>query len=176
MTREQIINALNLCYQGVPYGWNATERLSEIGNFMSEFERIEGQEVPLSTYLIFTKTQLRLDLTAAFNAVFSAKLKESFRSRLQELKDKARVQVGLDDGNFKAEVAAFGDIAKAVTSPHLEISALYRYMAAVQQSQLEVITDALVAEATAVLRENPYLYFAYGRDFLPLMPIAWEAL
>ena len=165
-----------MCYNGVPYGWNTVERLSAIDSFVSGLRRIEGLEVPLTTFLAFAKAHLRIDLVATFASVFSEKMKMMFEAHLSELADKAKVQVGLDDGNFKAEVAAFGDISRAVTNPHLEISALYRYMAAVQQSQLDAISDALVAEAVGVLRDNPYLYFAYGTEFLQLMPIAWEDL
>lgn len=176
MTRDYILNTLSLAYGGIPYGWSAPDKFSAIEQFMASFPLIEGRQAPLSTFLLYVKTQLRLDLTATFQTVFSEKMKNSFSEHLRELSNRANVQAGLDDGNFKAEVAAFGDIAKAVSSPHLEISALYRYMAAVQQSLLDVVTDALLKAATAELRENPYLYFAYGRSFLPLMPIAWEAL
>ena len=176
VTREHILNTLALVYGGVPYGWSAPDKFSAIDIYMSSFPPIEGRQVPLSTFLLFAKTQLRIDLIATFATVFSEKLKNSFSDHLTELSRRANVQAGLDDGNFKAEVAAFGDIAKAVLTPHLEISALYRYMAAMQQSLLDAVTDELVKDAVAGLRENPYLSFAYGKAFLQLMPIAWEAL
>ena len=176
MDGSSIYNSLCVVYGSPPYGWTTTDRLSAMANFVLTLRPIHGRPVPLSTYLLYAKSVLRFDLSTNFTAVFSEKIKNSFSEHLITLEDTAKVQVALDDGNFKAEVAAFGDMAIAITSPHLDISALYRYMAAIQQGMLSCITDSLVADAVHCLRSNPYLYFSYGDDYIELMPVTWEGI
>lgn len=177
MNYDSLIKSMAVVYGSPPYGWTTAQRLEEISFMLASFPKItDTHTVPLTTYLLFAKGSLRFDLSTLYSAVFSEKIKNIFLEHLRELQDQARVQVSLDDGNFKAEVAAFGSLEEAITAPHLDVSALYRYMAAIQQGMLMCVEDSLVAEAVRGLRSNPYLYFAYGDDFVPLMPIAWEEL
>lgn len=173
---SRVERSMSIVYGGPPFGWNTSQRIAEIEQMLYTFPRINDRILPLTTYLLYAKSQLRFDLSTQFTAVFSENMKNKFIEHLRELSEKAKVQVSLDAGNFKAEVAAFGDMEVAIKSPHLDVSPVYRYAAAVQQGLLAYIDDTLIADAVAVLRVNPYLFFAYGKDYVPLMPIAWEDL
>ena len=171
------VNPALICvYGSAPYGWLTEDKVRDIYQMLLLFPQIRGNHPPLTTYLLFARSCLRFDLTTNYNAVFSEKMKNSFVEHLRSLEDEARVQVELDDGNFKAEVAAFGSIENAVKSPHLDITPLYRYMAAIQQGMLSCVTDELVTASVQCLRVNPYLYYAYGPGYTELMPIAWEGI
>lgn len=164
-------------YGSLLYPWVSSDaRRDEIAAAMNSFPRIRDNVVPLTTFLLFAKKELGLTLSIQFTAVFSEKIKNSFLEHLLTLEDQSRVQVALDDGNFKAEVAAFGNMEEAITHPHLDVSPLYRYMAALQQSLLVCVDDKLISDAVSWLRYNPYLYFAYGDAYVPLMPVAWEGI
>lgn len=177
MSYESLVKSMSIVYGSPPYGWTTPQRLDEIEFMLRGFPKVhDNLSVPLTTYLLFARSSLRFDLSTLYSAVFSEKTKNIFPEHLRELKEQAKVQVALDDGNFKAEVAAFGSLEGAIVEPHLDVSPLYRYMAAIQQGMLTVVDDSLVAAACMKLRENPYLYFAYGEDYVPLMPIAWEDL
>ena len=167
---------MSIVYGGPPYGWNTSQRLSDIEQMLYTFPRINEHIVPLTTYLLYAKSQLRFDLSTQFTAVFSENMKNKFIEYLRDLQDRAKVQVPLDEGNFKAEVAAFGDLETAIKRPHLDVSPVYRYAAAVQQGALSFIDDQLIADAVSVLRVNPYMFFAYGEGYVSLMPIAWGDL
>lgn len=173
---NKIERSMAIVYGGPPYGWNTSQRMHDIEQMLYTFPRVNERIMPLTTYLLYAKSQLRFDLSTQFTAVFSENMKNKFVEHLRELEEKAKVQVSLDDGNFKAEVAAFGDMETAIQHPHLDVSPVYRYAAAVQQGLLAYIDDQLIADAVAVLRVNPYLFFAYGEGYVPLMPIAWEDL
>lgn len=173
---NHINQSLAAVYGSPPYGWTTPERLAEISATIVSLPSVRGKPFPLTTYLLFARSSLRFDLSTQFSAVFSEKIKNSFSEHLRTLPSNAKVQVSLDDGNFKAEVVAFGDLAIAISEPHLDISPLYRYMAAIQQGMLSCITDRLVAEAVHCLRVNPYLYYEYGDDYTVLMPITWEGI
>lgn len=171
-----IRDALSVVYGSPPYGWNTYERFSHIQEVLRQLPKVNGREVPLTTYLLFAKASLRMDLIIRFDVVFSENLQSQFASHMRQLEDQSKVQVTLDDGNFKAEVTAFASLEMAIKEPHLDVSPLYRYMVAIQQGMLTCIEDSLVSEAISALRVNPYLYFAYGPDFEVLMPVTWEDL
>lgn len=173
---NHINQSLSVVYGSPPYGWTTPERLSEIASMVAALPTVRGRSFPLTTYLLFARSHLRFDLSTQFSAVFSEKIKNSFSEHLLTLPTNAKVQVSLDDGNFKAEVVAFGDMSVAISEPHLDISPLYRYMAAIQQGMLSCVTDSLVADAIHCLRVNPYLYYEYGDDYTTLMPITWEGI
>ena len=173
---SDINTALSIIYGSPPYGWNTQQRMADIQKLLYTLPRIQEHVPPLTTYLLFAKARLRFDLTTQFTAIFSENMKAKFVEYMKELDDRSKVQAALDDGNFKAEVAAFGDLETAIKKPHLDVSPVYRYAAAVQQGLLAYIDDSLISEAVSALRVNPYLFFAYGDAYVPLMPIAWEGL
>lgn len=135
-----------------------------------------GKPIPPVTYLLYVKRNTRFDVSMLLNVILSDKHLDAFVSETATMQSNAKIQTVLDVKNFKAEVEAFGNIHEAITDPHLEVSALYRYMAALQQGHLSSITPKLIQDAVYQLRCNPYLYFAYGEDHLELMPIPWEGL
>ena len=171
-----IPDSMSVVYGSPPYGWTTPDRLSSIQAMLMMFPKIRDRVVPLTTYLLYAKSSLRLDLVTRYEAVFSERMRSSFVDHLDILRNQASVQVPLDDGNFKAEVTAFANMEMAIMAPHLDVSPLYRYMVAIQQGMLMCVDDNLVADAVSCLRTNPYLYFAYGQDFEDLMPIAWGDL
>lgn len=176
MTNEAVQKALFVVYGGVPQPW--AFRLNEIADFIENkiphMFSLEEKHTPLSTYLIYAKGEARFDLQLAFNVVFSEKMKNSFCTHWTEMKENSKVQVNLDVKNLKSEVNAFGSIESAIVNPHLDISPIYRYTTAIQQSLLHLVDEDLVAKAVLMLRTNPYLFFAYGEDYVDLMPITWE--
>ena len=149
----------------------------DIAKYMDEFPPIvEGKPVPLITFVIFAKKFVRTDNSKYVSAIFSKDNAMRFKQELPIMAENAKVQASVDSKNFESEVKAFGDTEAAITKPHLNISPIYRYAAAVQNGYIFAVTDKMLEDAIAQLRANPYLYFAYGEDYVELMPIPWEGL
>lgn len=176
ISNEKIISSMSIVYGSPPYGWVTASRLEAVQALILMLPKVHGRDMLLTTYLLFARSSLRFDNSANFDAVFSDKMKSAFIEHTSTLRSQAPVQVALDGGNFRAEVTAFSSMELAITDPHLDVSALYRYMVAIQRGMLMCVDDTLVEEAVSALRTNPFLYFAYGDDFIPYMPIAWEDL
>lgn len=176
MITEAELQRATLKLYGVPLdSWK--HQLPEINRYMSVFPPVtEGRPVPLITFLVFAKKFVRPDNAKFFTAIFSRDNSTRFLQEQPVMESNAKVQASVDSKNFESEVKAFGDTEAAITKPHLNISPIYRYAAAVQYGYLFAVTDKLLEDAIAQLRANPYLYFAYGNDYVELMPIPWEML
>ena len=175
---DKIIDKFKIVFDPPP-GWVHT-KTAEIEKFFEDFPLISGNRLPLSTYLIFAKNRVRFDLSTLFATLFSSSMKAQFLEQLPQMKEEASLQAELDQKNFESEVKAFDNsddpIAAAIIAPHLDISEVYRYAAALQASCLFAVNADLFDAAVYQLRANPYLYFAYGDAYMGLMPISWEDL
>lgn len=175
MTDEAVKRALHIVYGGVPQSWSF--RLKDIATFISNLGKLDDKhEIPATTYLIYARQESRFDLQTAYNAIFSTNLGAKFKETLPIMKEEATIQVKLDVKNMESEVKAFGSLDSAITNPHLDISPVYRYTVAIQQSLLHLIDEDLVNKAIILIRRNPYLFWSYGADYIDLMPISWEAI
>lgn len=175
ITEAEMLRATNNVYGSPLDSWRS--RVPEINGFMSKFPDVrEGKQVPLVAFLLFAKKFVRIDNSKFFTAIFSQANADRFLQELPIMEEHAKVQAAVDAKNFESEYKAFGDLEKVITAPHLDISAVYRYAAAVQYGYLFAISEQLVSTAIGQLRSNPYLYFAYGDDYIELLPIPWEAL
>ena len=175
ITEAELSRATNNVYGSSIESWS--HKLPEISGYMAQFPPVtEGKRVPLVTFLIFAKKQVRLDNAKFFSAIFSEKNATAFMQELPIMAEHAKVQASVDAKNFESEYKAFGDLESAITKPHLDISPVYRYAAAVQYGLLFTISEQLLTFAIRQLRANPFLYFAYGEDYIDLLPIPWEGL
>lgn len=175
MTDEAVKRALYVVYGGIPQSWFF--RLKDIAAFISNLKKLDDRhEVPATTYLMYARQESRFDLQTAYNVIFSTNLGNKFEETLPVMKEEATVQVKLDVKNMESEVRAFGSIETAIVNPHLDISPVYRYTVAIQQSLLHLVDEELVNKAVVLLRRNPYLFWSYGNDYIDLMPISWEAI
>lgn len=173
MTTESVKKALFIVYGGIPQAWSS--RLNDIACFISAIPKLDREHcVPITTYLIYARQETRFDLQTAYNAIFSANLSKKFEEAMPVMQEEACVQVKLDVKNMESEVNAFGSLDSAITNPHLDISPVYRYTVAIQQSLLHLIDEDLVSKAITMIRRNPYLFWAYGDAYIDLMPISWE--
>lgn len=173
MTTESVRKALFIVYGGIPQAWSF--RLNDIACFISNIPKLDGEHaVPATSYLMYARQATRFDLQTAYNAIFSVNLSKKFEESMPIMKEEACVQVKLDVKNMESEVNAFGSLDSAITNPHLDISPVYRYTVAIQQSLLHLIDEDLVNKAITMLRRNPYLFWSYGESYIDLMPISWE--
>ena len=169
---SELHRALTLCYGEYPMGWRS--QFPEIMQVLSDLPKVNDREMPYVTYFIFVTTEKSLATMRFINAFTHPGLvKEFITTRCPALEDSAKVTAAVDFHCFDAEVKAFEDTQEAIQAPHLDVSPLYRYLAAVQQDQIVLITEEIQNAAIYQIRKNPYSYFAYGEDFLPLMPIVW---
>ena len=172
---QELDRALRLCYGEYPYGWS--NRFPDIMRKLDEdLPKVNNRNMPYSTYFLHTLSEGSLTTAAYIDVVVSEPKIKKFLETCQALEDAAKVTAVTDFQCFEKEVEAFDSQQEAIQNPHLDISPLYRYMAAVQQDQIVLITDELQAQAIHQLRMNPYGYFAYGDDFVPFMPITWGDL
>jgi hypothetical protein len=174
MTEEELLRTTTKLYGAPLDSWRRSAW--DIAKYMSNLPPIAGKQVPLITFVIFAKKFVRTDNAKYVSAIFSRDNATRFTQELPIMEESAKVQASVDSKNFESEVKAFGDTEAAITKPHLNISPIYRYAAAVQNGYIFAVTDKMLEEAIAQLRANPYLYFAYGEDYVELMPIPWEAL
>lgn len=171
---EELKRALALCYDDYPKSWDS--KFSCIMEKLNNLPLVNGRPMPYITYFLYVHCNHSLATISYIDAVIADKIIEGFKSSCPGMEQAAAVLASVDFSNFKAEVEAFSNIQEAITNPHLDVSALYRYMAAVQEDYLFLITDELQGAAVKQLRENPYRYHAYGDHYLSLMPITWRGL
>lgn len=173
---ERLNKALTVMYGSPPFGLTPTI----VREIQTRFDQIPdpspGYKYPIISFLVFATQNCRFDLSTLYRVVFSDGMFKRFYNQIPVLQEEARTQAVLDAKNFESEVKAFKDIEAAIKNPHLDISELYRYMVALQQGMLFCIEDKLITKAITALRRNPYLYFAYGDEFIELMPTGWEEL
>lgn len=173
--RQELIDAITLTYGCIPNGWNS--RLNDIEVALSKLPLMSnGRMMPLSTYFLRVVSKTNIASMVFVNPVISADNIKNFIDSYPELEESAKLEGVVDVKNFCSEVEAFGSIADAITAPHLEISPLYRYIAAVQQSCSILISDDMFESAKRHLRRNPYRFFAYGEESTDYMPLTWEEL
>lgn len=172
---QELIDAIVLTYGCMPNNWG--NRLSDIEAALSKLPPLSnGLPMPYSTYFFRVVSKTNISSMVFVNSVISQDNIQKFIDIYPELEEAAKVEGKVDVKNFCSEVEAFGSISDAITSPHLEISALYRYIAAIQQSCSILITDDLFEAAKRHLRRNPYRFFAYGEESISYMPLTWEEI
>ena len=167
----ELHRALTLCYGDYPPGWS--NQFSDILRALEVLPKVNGRDMPLVTYFFYVTTEKSLNTMRFVNAFISETVVKDFIGACSMLEDNAKVTAAVDFQCFDAEVRAFENTEEAIQDPHLDVSPLYRYLAAVQQDQIVLITDDLQKKAIHQIRQNPYSFFAYGEDFVPLMPITW---
>lgn len=175
-TRQQeLVDAIVLTYGCVPNGWK--NRIQDIETALQKLPLMSnGLLMPLSTYFFRVVSKTNVASMVFVNSVISSENIQKFIDSYPELEESAKVEGTVDIKNFCSEVEAFGSISDAITAPHLEISPLYRYIAAVQQSCSILINDEMFEAAKRHLRRNPYRFFAYGDESIPYMPLVWEEI
>ena len=175
-TRQQeLVDAIALTYGCIPNGWQ--QRLKEIEVALSKLPPMSnGLLMPLSTYFFRVVSNTNVASMVFVNSVISDDNIKKFIDLCPELEEAAKVEGTVDVKNFYSEVDAFGSVYDAITAPHLEISSLYRYIAAIQQSCSMLIDDNLFESAKRHLRRNPYRFFAYGDESTQYMPLTWEEI
>ena len=171
---NELKRALSLCYDSYPQHWEY--KFGAIMEKLTRLPKVSGRDMPYSTYFIYATTQPSLRTASIIDMTVADKVINAFLAQCQSMEQSATVLASVDFKNFKAEVEAFSNVQEAITNPHLDVSPLYRYMAAIQEDYLCLITSELQSQAVRQLRENPYKYYAYGDHYLALMPISWRDL
>lgn len=173
---EQLNRAIDVTMSHLHIGWSASDK-HRIAEALSKLPPLyQGYDMPFSTYLLFVLEQGQVNRLCYVNAMIHETLLKQFVDGYAEMQTNANTTAVVDQKNFQSEAFAFQDIAKAISSPHLAISTLYRYMIAIQLSLDSLITDDLFATAKMQMRQNPYLYFAYGPKFVQFLPLRWRDL
>lgn len=171
--REELVRALTRVFGAVPSNWE--HRLPDMERVLTTLPPVDpDRPMPFVTYLLFAVKALNLTAMSYVDNVIGEKTLQSFKEECQGMRETAAVMAVVDAKNFEAEVKAFNDIPTAITNPHLDISPLYRYMAAIQQDYIFLLTPEFQNAAKLVILYNPYMYNAYGDEFVSLMPMAWE--
>lgn len=173
---EQLDRAIEVALSHLQVNWSQADKV-RIAQALSGLPPLyQGYPMPFSTYLLFVLEQGHLNRLCYVNALIHDTILQKFSDGYAEMQADANTTAIVDQKNFQSEACAFQDIAKAISSPHLAISTLYRYMVAIQMSLDSLITDDLFTEAKLQLRKNPYSYFAYGPKFVPFLPLRWRDL
>lgn len=173
--RQELVDAIFLTYGCMPTNWNS--RLPDIEAALSKLPPLSnGRLMPLSTYFLSVVSKTNIASMVFVNPIISEENIKKFIDRYPEMEEAAKVEGTVDVKNFCSEVDAFGSVSDAITAPHLEISPLYRYIAAIQQSCSILIDDSLFESAKRHLRRNPYRFFAYGDESIEYMPLTWEEI
>lgn len=171
---EELHRALTIAYGEYPPGWRS--KFPEMMSVLDNFPKVNDRSMPYVTFFFFVRNEGSLATARFVDAFMSEAFIEKFVASCPAMQDAAKVTASIDERCFRSEVEAFSNPEEAISNPHLDISPLYRYMGAVQQDYIVLITDKLQEEAILQLRVNPYSYFAYGEDYIPLMPIKWSDL
>ena len=145
-------------------------------NVLDTLPKVNNRPMPYVTYFLYVRNEGSLNTARFVDAFLAKSIVDRFANNCPAMQDAANVTASVDFRCFESEVKAFSDVEEAIANPHLDISPLYRYMGAVQQGYIVLITDKLKQEAVLQLRTNPYSFFAYGEDYVPLMPIMWGEL
>lgn len=170
----ELHRALTLCYESYPTTWSS--RFGEIMAKLDTLPKVCNNAMPYITYFLYVHATESLNTIRFVDAFMADRVFVPFVNSCPNMDKEAAVIASVDFKNFKAEVEAFSNMEEAITNPHLEVSELYRYMAAMQEDYIFLVTQELQAAAVKQLRINPYRYYAYGDDYLPLMPTTWGAL
>lgn len=170
----ELHRALTICYDTYPQQW--VNRFPGIMAKLDTLPKVSDNKMPYVTYFLYVHSNESLNTIRFVDAFMSDKVFNAFVNACAGMEKEAGIMASVDFRNFKAEVEAFSNMEEAITNPHLEVSALYRYMAAMQEDYIFLVTQELQADAVKQLRTNPYRYYAYGEHYLPLMPITWGGL
>lgn len=160
----------------VPYSWVNHEIRTQIESTLDQHlpAVYAGYPMPTSTYIIYCiagkgVTYRILNVNAFLNATFI----QSFVNMYPVMRQEADMQAELDVRNFHDEAIAKQELESVIVSPQFDISNLYRYTVAVNQSLVALITPEMTKRALYELRKNPYLFFAYGAPQSRFMPLLW---
>lgn len=178
VTEERIRSAAGQVLGSAPSVWN----FGEIARRLDSLQPLSEQPVirldssyamPPVTYFYWLLRNKGAGSLAYTTSIVSAANISEFEADYRDLAEEAMLTARLDRSNFAAE-RSITPLDQLLHHSLLAITAVYRYIAAQENSLEFMLTDKLILKAIKEIRANPFLFFAYGQDEMSLMPVLWE--